>query len=64
MKKDIHASHAGVESCLRRARESVYWPGMNAEIKHWISNCEPCRQNEVFHGKETLMSDDVPERPW
>ena len=64
IKKDIHASHAGVEGCLRRARESIYWPGMNAEIKHWISTCEPCRQHEVSHGKETLMSHDVPERPW
>ena len=41
IKKDIHVSHAGVEGCLRRARESVYWPGMNAELKHWISTCEP-----------------------
>ena len=28
IKKDIQASHAGVESCLRRARESMYWPGI------------------------------------
>ena len=43
IKKDIHVSHAGVEGCLRWARESVYWPGMNAELRHWISTCEPCR---------------------
>lgn len=27
--RQIHSSHLGVESCLRRARECVYWPGMN-----------------------------------
>ena len=59
IKKDIHASHAGVEGCLKRARESVYWPGMNSELKHWISTCEPCRLFEVSHGKETLMSHDI-----
>ena len=61
IKKDIHASHAGVEGCLKRARESVYWPGMNSELKRWISTCEPCRLFEVSHGKETFMSHDIPE---
>ena len=64
IKKDIHASYAGVEGCLMRARESVYWPGMNSELKRWISTCEPCRLFEVSHGKETLMSHDIPQRPW
>ena len=32
MKKELHASHAGVEGCLRRARESVHWPSMNSEL--------------------------------
>ena len=64
IKKDIHASHAGVEGCLKRARESVYWPCMNSELKHWISSCEPCRLFEVSYGKETLVSHDMPQRPW
>ena len=64
MKKDIRASHAGAEGCLKRARESVYWPGMNSELKHWISTCKPCRLFEVSHGKEILMSHDIPKRPW
>ena len=34
IKKDIHVLQAGVEGCLSRARESVYWPGMNAELRH------------------------------
>ena len=29
----IHSTHIGVEECLRRARESVYWPGMTRDIK-------------------------------
>ena len=28
----IHASHIGIQGCLCRAREVLYWPGMNKEI--------------------------------
>lgn len=34
MKLKIHSSHLGIEVCLRRARECIYWPGMSAEMKH------------------------------
>ena len=64
VKKDIHVSHAGVEGFIRRAREGVYWPGMNAELRHWISTCEPGSLFEVLHGKETLVSLEVSQRPW
>ena len=32
MKRRIHAGHLGVNSCLRRARDVVFWPGMSSEI--------------------------------
>ena len=31
--EDLHTAHQGVESTLRRARESVYWPNMSRDIK-------------------------------
>ena len=64
IKKDIHLGHVGIEGCLRRARESVYWPGMNGKIKEYIQTCETCREFECFQTKETLMSHEVPDRPW
>ena len=60
----LHSSHLGVEGCLRRARECIHWPGMNAEVKDFISKCETCQKFEASNCKETLMSHDVPERPW
>ena len=33
MVKKVHASHIGVEGCLRKARDVLFWPGMSAEIK-------------------------------
>ena len=60
----LHQSHIGAEGCLRRARECVYWPSMNSEIKDLISKCETCRTYEVAQQKETLVSPEIPNRPW
>ena len=65
MKARIHSSHLGAESCLRRARECIYWPGMSAEIKQYISACEICREfDTTSQPNESLMSHEVPSRPW
>ena len=64
IKKAIHSSHIGIDGCLRRARECVFWPGMSADIREYITTCETCRKFEVDQPKETLMQHDVPETPW
>ncbi|XP_062595327.1 uncharacterized protein K02A2.6-like [Saccostrea cucullata] len=60
----LHQSHIGAEGCLRRARECVYWPNMNSEIKDLVSKCETCRTYEPSQQKETLISHEIPNRPW
>ncbi|CAG2249181.1 unnamed protein product [Mytilus edulis] len=42
MIRRIHSSHNGVEGCLRRVRESLYWPGLKSEVKDFILRCEKC----------------------
>ena len=42
MKERIHSSHIGVNGCIRRAREAVFWPRITADIKALISRCEVC----------------------
>uniref|UniRef100_A0A131YWL2 RNA-directed DNA polymerase n=1 Tax=Rhipicephalus appendiculatus TaxID=34631 RepID=A0A131YWL2_RHIAP len=64
IKKRLHCSHLGMESCLRRARECVYWPQMNAEIKDYIGTCETCQAHGNRQQKETLMPHPTPDRPW
>ena len=64
LKEKIHSSHLGIDGCLRRARESIFWPNMNAEIREYISGCETCRKFETANPKEPLMSHDIPDRPW
>ena len=64
IKNKLHASHLGGESCLRRARETVFWPGMSAEIKEMVATCETCRKYETSNQKESLMPHEIPNRPW
>ena len=64
MKRKLHASHLGAESCLRRARETIFWPSMNAEVKELIASCETGRKYETSNQKEPPMPHEVPSRPW
>jgi len=63
MKRKLHVSHLGVESCLHRARETIFWLSMNADIKGLIASCETCRKYETSNQKESLMPHEVPSGP-
>lgn len=60
----IHRSHIGVNGCLRRARETVFWPEMNKQLKENISKCEVCQRHQAAGQKEPLLPHAAPERPW
>jgi hypothetical protein len=60
----VHSSHLGIDGCLRRARECLFWPHMATDIRQYISTCDVCRTFEVSQQKETLMSHELPSRPW
>ena len=62
--KRVHNAHLGVNGCLNRARECLYWPGMSGDIKNFVSTCEVCREYERSQTKETLRSHEIPSRPW
>ena len=64
MKQKVHSSHMGIDSCLRRAREHIYWPGMSADIKQQIEACDTCGKFGSSQQKEPLMPHEVPSRPW
>ena len=64
MKQLLHSSHIGINGSLRRARECLFWPRMNAEIKEYISECEIGTQYAAKQPKKTLMSHEAPDRPW
>ena len=64
MKERVHSSHIGLQGCIRRAREAIYWPGMTQELENFISRCTTCMEYGKKQPKEELKSHDVPNRPW
>ena len=62
--RGIHNSHLGVNGCLNRERECLYWPGMTGDIKNHVSTCEACREYERGQTEETLKSHQTPSQPW
>ncbi|XP_062508146.1 uncharacterized protein K02A2.6-like [Corticium candelabrum] len=60
----IHGAHLGVNGCLRRARECMYWPGMEARIREFVNQCAVCRSMDMKQQKEPLQQHPVPPRPW
>ena len=64
MVERVHESHVGIQSSLRRARETMYWPRMNQDIEVFISRCEICNCYPKANQKEPLVSHRIPSRPW
>ena len=59
-----HASHIGIEACIRRARESLWWPRMSAELKQYIEKCDICLAHCTSQTKEPLIQHQFLARPW
>ena len=60
----IHSSYIGINGCIPRARECVYWLGMNSAVREYVEKCSICHSFERSQQKETLQNQDVPTRPW
>lgn len=62
-KEQLHSSHLGGESMLRRARECLFWPNMASDIKQIADTCEACQTFPKTQQKEPLISIET-EYPW
>ena len=60
----IHYVHLGINGCIRRAKECLFWPGMIRAISDYVERCETSRLFDHKQHKETLMSYEVPSRAW
>ena len=60
----VHASHLGIQGCLRRAKEAFYWPGIYKQITEFISRCSICNSYKPEQQKEPLKCHEIPTRPW
>lgn len=47
MKSRLHSSHLGYDSMMRRARNTIFWPGIAKDVKQLADNCEICRESKA-----------------
>ncbi|XP_059084405.1 uncharacterized protein K02A2.6-like [Tigriopus californicus] len=55
----LHAGHQGIDCTRRLARQSVFWPGLNNEIKKYGL----CQQSRPDQQNEPPAADPIPSRP-
>ena len=65
--KLIYEGHLGLNKSKLRAKETVYWPGFNAQFERLIINCELCLKYSQFKCKQEpsiSLGQEVPLHPW
>ncbi|XP_045122674.1 uncharacterized protein LOC123511117 [Portunus trituberculatus] len=60
----LHASHQGLNSMLRRARQTVYWPGIEGDLQHHRAMCNTCDANAPSQLPEPLILTPSPDYPF
>lgn len=61
---NLHSANQGSTSMLSRARQSVYWPGMDQEINLHCKECLACRSVAPSLTKEPLQPSNIPQYPF
>lgn len=68
MKKEIlekiHEGHLGLNLCINKSKNVVYWPGIYTDIKEMITSCQSCTLFRKNNSKEPLVTHEYPEIPW
>ncbi|CAH1242406.1 Hypp6668 [Branchiostoma lanceolatum] len=59
----LHKRHMGQEKTKARAKDILFWPGMNAQIEEKIQQCSICQEHQASNLKEPMIPQAVPERP-
>ena len=57
-------AHMGVQSCLRKACDAVFWPRLNTAMKNVVEQCEICEERSRAQPKEPLINHPLPQQPW
>ena len=61
--EQIHDGHQGIEKCMLKAREAVFWPGISSDIREAVDKCEIC-QSTSKSSKPVGNISEVPPHAW
>ena len=63
----IHEGHLVLGKCMLRAKDTVYWPGLNNQLEKLVLNCELCLKYSHSKYKQkpgTSLGQEIPVHPW
>ena len=61
---ELHSANQGLDSSMRRARESICCGHINHDLRDHIGRCDACSTYHDKQPKEPLVSHEVPNRAW
>ena len=62
--KVLHMGHYAVDKMSLRVRETVYWPGINEDIRYTYHHCHIRAKFARTQQRETLQSIVTPQTAW
>jgi len=63
MLEDLHAAHQGIDRTKKRARQTVFWPGITSDITSTVEACYACQESRPSLPREPLKMEEPPMRP-
>ena len=63
----IHEGHLGLNKCKLRAKDTVYWPGLNEQLEKLVLNFELCLKYSHSKCKQkpsTSLGQEIPLHTW
>ena len=64
MLERIHVGHMRIEKSKIRARDAIFWLGMNKDMEDLIKICNICQEMGFSDSKEPMFTSSPPTRPW
>ena len=61
---ELHDMHLEIEKMQHRARATLYWPGIDADIAEYVKKCKTCTQHKATQHIQPMIPRDVPDIPW
>jgi hypothetical protein len=62
--KELHLGHPGVDATKARAKDTVFWIGIQEDIEKLTANCESCNTNKPRQQKEPMKMHEIPTLPY
>ena len=61
---ELHTGHFGIVRMKSLAREFIWWPNIDADIKALAQDCHTCRESSPSPPSAPLHPWEFPEKPW